>query len=318
MAGREILSGEVGPLGLPALLQLVAIERLTGWFRVIGAGVITFDTGRVIAAEFGALRGRDALRALLFGASGPFTFVPGTSTGAEAVAEIAGEALEVCRIRDEWARLGDKVFVVGRGGIDDVEVARLAERFDGVRTLHEAAAAAGVLPTLVADGLLHALGRGALVELRRGSSSLAVRDDDDVAARMRVVDDDDEAPIGGPSRAPPRETPAPLERAPSGAGGAVEGAPAPPTGDVEAALEVQVAAPTPTVEALAPGVVDPGDLVDLARERARAGELIEAEVLLRRAVELRPGDRVAQQNLRRVLALRASGDSPPDLRGSRV
>lgn len=311
MAGREILSGEVGPLGLPALLQLVAIERLTGWFRVIGAGVIAFDTGRVVAAEFGALRGRDALRALLFGASGPFTFAPGASTGAPAVAEIAGEALEVCRVRDEWARLGEKVFVVGRGAIDDEVVARLAERFDGVRTLHEAAAAAGVLPTLVVDGLLHALGRGALVELRRGSRGLsALVDDDDDAATMRWVDDDEE-PHGPP--------PPPLERVRDGADEASQGARGASTGGVEAASGPAVApAPTPTVEALAPGVVDPGDLVDLARERARAGALIEAEVLLRRAVELRPGDRVAQQNLRRVLALRASGDPPPDLRGSRV
>ncbi|MCA9660196.1 MAG: DUF4388 domain-containing protein [Myxococcales bacterium] len=44
-------------------------------------------------------------------------------------------------------------------------------------------------------------------------------------------------------------------------------------------------------------------LIDRARDHVRAGDLDSAEVALHRALSLRPGDRLARQNLRRLLAL---------------
>ena len=44
-------------------------------------------------------------------------------------------------------------------------------------------------------------------------------------------------------------------------------------------------------------------LIDRARDHVRAGDLDSAEVALHLALSLRPGDRLARQNLRRLLAL---------------
>lgn len=48
------------------------------------------------------------------------------------------------------------------------------------------------------------------------------------------------------------------------------------------------------------------ELVDLGRRHARAGRLAEARASFERAVSLRPEDRVATQNLRRIVALQTS------------
>ncbi|HHO50474.1 MAG TPA: DUF4388 domain-containing protein [Deltaproteobacteria bacterium] len=60
----------------------------------------------------------------------------------------------------------------------------------------------------------------------------------------------------------------------------------------------------PTSEPPLVGDDDVDSLIDLARSHARARRLDEAEELLLRALRLRPGDRIASQNLSRVQHLR--------------
>ncbi|HEY8377277.1 MAG TPA: tetratricopeptide repeat protein, partial [Nannocystis sp.] len=59
-----------------------------------------------------------------------------------------------------------------------------------------------------------------------------------------------------------------------------------------------------------PAPLDFDTLLERARAHVRAGELDAAEALLRRALELRPGDRVAAQNLRVVLRRREAASDP--------
>ena len=64
---------------------------------------------------------------------------------------------------------------------------------------------------------------------------------------------------------------------------------------------------------MAPEDADCYQLQDLARELLRAAEFAAAEAVLRRALVVRPGDRVVEQNLRvlaRRRALRSEGDHP--------
>lgn len=57
------------------------------------------------------------------------------------------------------------------------------------------------------------------------------------------------------------------------------------------------------VEALTPAADDFGASVELGRRMVREGRFVQARVAFERAVALRPDDRVAHQNLRRIAAL---------------
>ncbi len=77
------LRGSIGVMDLPDITQAIALGGKTGLLRLVlpaGAGVIVFDGGRVVHAEFFGLTGETAFAALLMSAHGEaqghFMFTP--------------------------------------------------------------------------------------------------------------------------------------------------------------------------------------------------------------------------------------------------
>lgn len=269
--GREILRGDLSGFGLIALLQIAEIERINGWIHVSG-GSIALAAGTVVGASFGAFSGVDALRELLFGAAGRFSVVRGEVSACEAIADITSEAMESCRRRDEWSRLSGKTLrrsERGRALAGEGPLGAVLGELDGVRSLAEALQRARATPTQVIDGVVAALARGDLAEVRN-------------VVRQTIIDDDDEAPIGA---TPPRA----------------------PEPAVDAAVDAAREAEAKVAAAVAAAVADDPDfdaLMARSRDARRVGEFDVAEALIRRALALAPGDRVALQNLKRIQELR--------------
>ena len=252
--GREILRGEFGDFGVVGLLRLVRSEALCGRIEIAGLGTIELDSGQVVAAECGRLRGRPALREILFRAAGRFSVIRGAPSGGEPFGDIEVDFIDAARHRDEWARLRAKVLrrAIDPGAAASPEVAAVLAALDGSRTTEAAVAATVGAASLVLDGILAAMSRREVVEVR--------------APRRATVRDDEEAPSLDVAEPP---------------------------------------APSATAEAAATAApADPEALIEEGRGRMRAGDLDGAEALLLQALALRPGDRVLQQNLRRIAELR--------------
>lgn len=227
-SGAEIVSGQLGPVSLGALLHLAHYEGLSGWLCVARRGEIEIERGTVLDAVCGGLTGFDALRELVFHRGGRFSFVGGETRGRSVIENATLALLDAYRLRDEWAKVAGLVLQPASGGWQATGSALdgLVPLLDGRRTTAEAVAECGGYVTALLDALSAALGRGLLV---------------------------------------------------------------------------RVAAPG---DASAEAGVDFYELLDRAQGFMRGGNYEAAEGLLRRAIALRPDDRVAQQNLRAVLQRR--------------
>jgi hypothetical protein len=182
--------------------------------------------------------------------------------------------MDALHLRSEWSRIQGETFrLVGAqrwcptGG----EIDALMDRLDGLSPLRELVAETGVPATLAVESVLEALTLG-LVEK--------------VAKTEKVTDVTDVADVA----------------------------------NVEPNAEVEQIAPKPTQQVqaglspsagLAPDVAsfiataDFDDLLGFARRQMRRGDLATVEAAVRAALQINPESRIAQQNLRRVVQLRA-------------
>lgn len=83
-AAADELRGNLSQMGLPDLLQMLAMNRRTGTVSVVtarGTGEIRLDEGEIVDASFRRLEGEKALFRLMRESSGHFTFNPGRGSG---------------------------------------------------------------------------------------------------------------------------------------------------------------------------------------------------------------------------------------------
>jgi DNA-binding response OmpR family regulator len=98
------MEGRLEIIGMPGLLQMCALGRLTGVLSV-GAGgrpaVVRFKDGEIVSAAAGGPTGADAIYELLSWSEGNFTFAPGEVEGDAMQPALTELLLEGCRRLDE-------------------------------------------------------------------------------------------------------------------------------------------------------------------------------------------------------------------------
>jgi CheY-like chemotaxis protein len=101
------MEGRVEIIGVPGLLQMCALGRLTGVLSVGSAGrpaVVRFRDGEIVSAAAGGPTGADAVYELLAWSEGNFSFSPGEVEGEAMQPALTELLLEGCRRLDERAR----------------------------------------------------------------------------------------------------------------------------------------------------------------------------------------------------------------------
>lgn len=272
MAGlaREIFGGDLRDVSLNSLLLLARAEAVRGWIRIAPRGEVSLVDGRVVGARCGPLTGADALRELLFHDVGHFALVRGEPSSPCIIEDTTAVVMDAYRLRDEWARLSTAVLRPSStrawrptGGPLDAVVHAL----DGQRTLADAVAAQDGAVTPYIDPVLAALNDGLIERVRAPRESSQRTDAAGLATppAPRITSPSPWTPAraAGPSHTPPQ------------------------------AVSAQTPAATQSTDD-----VDFFELIDRGRAQMRASDYDAAERSLRRALELRPGDRVVMQNLR--------------------
>lgn len=287
-AVREIFGGDLRDVSLSSLLQLARAEAVSGWIRFQPEGEVGLQSGRVISARCASLSGSDALRELLFRDHGRFVVIRGQPQVVDHIEDVTHVVMDAYRLRDEWARIANLALRCPpsrpwrpTGGPVDSVVAEL----DGQRPLADIVAAGQPVVTPVVDALITALNAGQLERVR----AVPTHQPQSWPPPTPPAIPTSRAAVTVPSL--PMRTPAPLS-APS---------PAPPPPDHPPVAHIPVHPPTP--ESFY-------ELMDRARSHVRSEDYAAAEAALRRALELRPGDRVARQNLRALTRRRGVCDEP--------
>ena len=101
------MEGRIEVIGMPGLLQMCGLGRLTGVLSVGAAGrpaVVSFREGEVITADAGGPTGADAIYELLSWTEGNFSFAPREVVGDPLQPALAELLLEGCRRLDEGQR----------------------------------------------------------------------------------------------------------------------------------------------------------------------------------------------------------------------
>lgn len=286
---KQILGGDLRDVSLSSLLQLARAEGVSGWIRVVGLGEVGLLDGRVVGAQCGVLVGLAALRELLFHDAGRFAVIRGEPAGADIVDDVLPVVMDAYRLRDEWARVANAVLRRAperpwrpTGGAFDAVVQAL----DGVSSLADLLARQeGVVITPLIEALLAALNDG-VVERVRGAGQPASTAPPSVPP--------------WPLRSPRSVVPPPPVPLPPAASTAAHPAVVATTAGATAATGPANSTREP------PAAGDFFELMDRGHTLMRGEHFEAAEEVLRRALELRPGDRVVLQNLRALARRRGS------------
>ncbi|MCB9761489.1 MAG: DUF4388 domain-containing protein [Alphaproteobacteria bacterium] len=164
----EILTGALEHLSLPALLQLLENEAITGRLKLGDAGEIQVADGNIVGALWKDEEGYVALMQLFFVTEGPFAVEVGevlstTLRHQQPMGSNTGLIMSALRLVDEWVRLAPMVLAPEPATTwSDAELDPLLPMLDGHRTLAEATLHAGLVPCAVIEAVLDALDGRAL------------------------------------------------------------------------------------------------------------------------------------------------------------
>ena len=262
---RRIIAGETSDISLPTLLHLLEIESVHGRLHLGKEATIRLYQGSVVDATFGAHRGLAALREILFRESWSFEVILGPSAPGQAIERLPMIIMDAFHLRDEWSRIAGVVYRL----VGDQRWCPTGAEVDVYMDLLD-----GVqeLRTIVAK-----VGAPTTLLVERVLEALTL-------GLIEKVD----APLPlGPQTMRPSLT-APAQRP-----------------EIEVVTEALARpGPTPEEEAFIASA-DFDDLLGFARKSMRRGDLATVEAAVRAALLLDPESRIAQQNLRRVLQLRA-------------
>ena len=273
-----------GTLAFATWIQVAELEDLTG-NATFGAHIqVGFDKGRIVGARAGEAEGLDGLVAAFLADPSRGGLTRGEPLRHGLSLDATGALLTGLRLVDEWERLQAQVF--STQGDAPERLAPCWEYFDGQRTVVEVFVAGGLLPGLNVDALASATEQGLLVPAAAPNPDRA-REILQSGGLSVPHDDDSAAPAGpGPRDLGPQDD-------------ETDEAPAPPVAKTIA----QPAPPPVQVDSTASF----WDLMDRAHDLTRSRDFASAESCLRRALELRPGDALATQNLRRISRLAQRG-----------
>ncbi len=161
MSVPEILSGTLGAVGLPSLLQLLEGEGLTGRLRVEGAGELRLVDGVPVGGECEGHEGRLAALELFTIDARTFSFETAPVATAAPLGAMIELIMEGCRLADEWARLARCPVVRGPKGAEGVLGRLLAGCAAGV-PLERARRRTGLARVACVDPVLTAVENGDL------------------------------------------------------------------------------------------------------------------------------------------------------------
>jgi hypothetical protein len=101
------MEGRIELIGMPGLLQMAHLSRLTGVLEVGSGGKaaeVRFREGELLSLHVGARYGEAALLDLLSWAEGHFSFAPGDPGTAPPLGSFSQLLLDACRRLDERSR----------------------------------------------------------------------------------------------------------------------------------------------------------------------------------------------------------------------
>lgn len=160
-----VVQGELGPLSLAGVLQLLEGEALTGRLR-LHAGSIELSQGRPVGASCAGRDGTTAFLELFLGTGGPFSFERDHVSG-ESLGSLLGLIMEGCRLDDEWSQLNGLILVPSAGAEAEGVCAEVLAALDGTRSVDTAVRHVGGARVLVVDPLRSLLESGLLHEVTR-------------------------------------------------------------------------------------------------------------------------------------------------------
>lgn len=159
----RLFHGEIGPLSLAGVLQLIEGEGLTGRLG-LPQGSVDFALGRPVGASCGGRAGTTAFLELFLEGGGGFQFDRTTASG-ESLGSLLGLIMEGCRLADEWAQIRGLVLVSRDDPSAEGASAEVLAVLDGGLTVEAATRKVGVSPVLVVDPIRVWLENGALHEV---------------------------------------------------------------------------------------------------------------------------------------------------------
>lgn len=263
----EALRGNLDRVSLSGVLQLLESESLHGRLR-LDRGEIASRNGALTEARYRGLTGVVAVLEALVTARGSFTFDDAADVPNGSLGSTPGLVMESCRIIDDLERLGPIHFARADGWapkIDDLDLRLFARALDGTRPAVD----------LIAERDLHVVPTVRWLEARAAARELRPMGQTEVSAleRLRAIT-------------------------------AAAAVTAPATADRRPAAPAPAPAPAaPIAAAITPEAGGADDLIFEARSASREGRYEDAERALLQALSLRPGDRIAAQNLTRVRRL---------------
>jgi CheY-like chemotaxis protein len=101
------MEGRIELIGMPGLLQMAHLSRLTGVLAVGSGGKaaeVRFREGELVAIQVGPLSGEPALLELLAWSEGHFSFAPGDPGAGPTLGSFSQLLLDACRRLDERTR----------------------------------------------------------------------------------------------------------------------------------------------------------------------------------------------------------------------
>ena len=101
------MEGRIELIGIPGLLQMAHLSRLTGVLEVGSGGKaaeVRFREGELVSLQVGGRAGEPALQEILTWTDGQFSFVPGDSGAATTLGNFSQLLLDACRRLDEKSR----------------------------------------------------------------------------------------------------------------------------------------------------------------------------------------------------------------------
>jgi DNA-binding response OmpR family regulator len=129
-ASRTRFAGSLEDMGVVDLLQTIEVSRKSGSARITQGkreALVYFRDGKLVDAEFGKLRGEEAIYRALLWTKGEFEFEFKTIDNADVIAtSTQGLLMEGMRRVDEWGRLSEQL--PSLDVVFDVDEATLLER----------------------------------------------------------------------------------------------------------------------------------------------------------------------------------------------
>lgn len=108
-----ILSGDLRKIGLPAVLQILLVERVSGTLTILPQGEVRLSSGHIIKASTPLLEGEEALIEILFRGGEKFEVCEEVFTTSTSLIGLNHAVFEAYRVKDEWLKISRNIYQRG-------------------------------------------------------------------------------------------------------------------------------------------------------------------------------------------------------------